>query len=128
MFFGRDAIDRIADGWRRALAETDPRQRSAALHPWLSAHQKLSETGHPKDAHELLELLAASCRPEGELLDALFNANRDWLDQAPDDPERLSTARFTEQMIRNQRGFAQAHSQEAERVGLADGEPPEERS
>ena len=127
MFFGTEAIDRIEDGWRRALIGTDPQQRSAVLQAWMSAHRQLSEDGQSGDANQLLELLAVICRLDGELLDALFNANRDWLDEARDDADRLSTARLIDQMIRSQRGYAQAHREEAVRVGPADGELPEER-
>lgn len=107
MFLGTEAINRIGQGWRRVLIATDPDRRSACLRPWLSTHADLLRSQQAESARRLLGLLGSICGQERDLLDALFNANRDWLEHASgDQADRLRTARMVEQAIRNHKRLA----------------------
>ncbi|GAA2809155.1 hypothetical protein [Kribbella solani] len=100
------AVERVLDGWQRALTEVEPVRRAALLRPWLQAHADLVANGRTDDAARLLQLLASVCGQQRELFDLLHNTTLDWVGYRRDDPARRWTADAVVKLVRHRRRVA----------------------
>ncbi|HZX09193.1 hypothetical protein [Kribbella sp.] len=106
MFLGTAAEERIADGWRRTLTDSDPSRRGELLTSWLATHNGCLSDDRPAEARGVLQFLATICGPHPELLNALFNTTLSWLEAGNADPLRLRTAQAIDELVRRGRRAA----------------------
>ncbi|MGZ0152694.1 hypothetical protein ACXJJ3_36945 [Kribbella sp. WER1] len=103
LFVGDEAAERVVEGWQRAVSETEPHRREFLLRPWLEAHEECLAQEREQDANRLLQMLAAICGRQRELLDAAADSMLSWLNMRSDDPVRQRTARAVSELVKRER-------------------------